>query len=246
MEGEINKANSLAVCWCDPGYVESPFMASVVGLMMNAPRVGLDGIGFIENVGNQIARQRGDAIREFLQSGLEWCLWIDSDIVFDFSHFEKIWALKDKEKYPLISGVYFITMEPMNTLYVPHPCIFKKNEEGQYKPVHPLPDDEFMPIDSAGFGFVLMHKSVAEKMRDAYGNTSFEIVIGDNHVSEDMGFFMKAQKIGIPIYAHTGIRVAHRKPFMLDENYYKLWWDVVAPVREQMEAEMKKANDNNI
>lgn len=237
MEGEINKENSLAVCWCDPGNVESPFMASVLGLMMNAPSLGLNGVGFIENVGNQIARQRMNAIREFEESGLEWCLWLDSDIVFQFEHFKTLWELKDPEKYPLISGVYFITMEPMSSLYVPHPCVFTKDENGKYSPVHPLPDNEFMPIDSAGFGFVLMHKSVAHKMREAYGNTSFEIVIGDEHVSEDMGFFIKAKKIGIPIYAHTGVRVIHRKPFMLDENYYKLWWQVVAPVREKMELE---------
>lgn len=236
---------SLVVSWCDTGFTDSLFTSSLSSLLLyithNIKDIGAVGIN--QTIGNQIARQRGDAIRNFEQMDCEWMLWVDSDIVINHQAFDLLWQNRDAEKRPVVSGVYFISYEMNNTLPMPLPCIYKKKDNTFGNEVlHPLPENQLIPIDVAGLGFTLMHKSVAIKLREAYEETTFEITIGDRHISEDVSFFYKLKELGIPVHAHTGALVQHIKRFSFDENYYNLWWNVVAPMREAQE----KANDNNV
>lgn len=234
---------SLVISWCDNGNTDSLFTSSFGSLLMSTSAIeDIEKVGINQTIGNQIARQRGDAIRNFEQMDCDWMLWIDSDIVVTHEAFKLLWEARDAEKRPLVSGVYFISYEMNMTLPAPVPCIFTMNDKGANIPVHPLPESEIIPIQVAGLGFTLMHKSVAKKLRDAFGETTFQIVIGNKHVSEDVAFFDRCREVGIQPYAHTGAHVQHIKRFSLDRNYYNLWWNVVAPMREAQE----KANDNNI
>lgn len=237
-EGDV-----LVLGWCDNGYTDSLFTSHLTALALKtAHTLDIQGVGIIQTIGGQIARQRQDLLRDFEASNAEWLLWVDSDIMIPYEAFELLWNSKDVETRPVVCGVYFITMEMNQTLPQPYPCIFVKADDGKNKPVHPLPENELIPIDVAGLGFTLMHKSVAHKLRETYGNTTFSITIGDNHISEDVSFFYKLKDLGIPVYAHTGALVPHVKRFLLDANYYNLWWNAVAPMREARE----KANDNNL
>lgn len=245
MEKTKDLSGSLAIGWCDPGNVDSFFMSSIVSAISNINKIeGIEGLGFVQIVGNQIAKQRSDLLAQFEESGLEWLLWIDSDIMFDVNHIKMLWEAKDAVKRPVVSGIYFITFEPFMSLYRPMPCIFKfKNNEIGNQPVHPLPDpseDTLIPIDAAGMGFTLMHKSVAKKLREVYGNTTFAIEIGDKHISEDVSFFWKLKELNIPVYAHNLCRLTHIKRFMLDDNYYRMWYEVVEPAREKAEQEKQQ------
>lgn len=237
-EGEV-----LIFGWCDNGSTDSLFTSHLTSTMLHASGIsGISGLGIVQTIGNQIARQRGDLLRDFEKSGGDWLLWIDSDIVLNQEAFKLLWENRDAEKRPVVCGVYFITMEMNQTLPMPMPCIFTDIGEGQNLPVHPLPENQLIPIDVAGLGFTLMHKSVAHKLREVYGDTTFAITIDTNHVSEDVSFFRKLKHLAIPVHAHTGALVQHIKRFSFDQNYYNLWWNVVAPMREAQE----KANDNNI
>lgn len=235
---------TLVLSWCDTGNTDSLFTSSLLSLALHSPIVhnDIEAIGLNQTIGNQIARQRGDAIRNFEEMDCDWMLWVDSDIVINQEAFSLLWSNRDAETCPVISGIYFITYEMNQTLPAPLPCIYKMVDGGGTASVHPLPEKQLIEIDVAGLGFTLMHKSVAKKLREAYGNTTFQITIDDKHVSEDMSFFFKLKELGIPVYAHTGAIVQHIKRFSFDQNYYNLWWNVVAPMREAQE----KANDNNI
>jgi hypothetical protein len=96
--------------------------------------------------------------------------------------------------------------------------------------IHPLPKDELLKVDYAGFGFLLMHRSVADKMRAFHGDTALFMessgAVGDKDtfIGEDIQFFMKMKEAGIPLHAHTGATVKHMKRFSFDEDYYKLYW----------------------
>lgn len=247
MKSAEDLSKSLAIGWCDPGTVDSFFMASVLSSISQLESVSdVRGIGFIQNVGNQIAKQRQELLFQFEESGLEWLLWIDSDIMFDLNHIKLLWDVKDIEKRPIVTGIYFVSFEPYRSLYKPTPCIFTYiDEKVGNRPVHPLPhpeEDILIPIDSAGLGFTLMHKSVAHKLREKYGNTTFAIEIGDRHVSEDVSFFSKVKELDIPFYAHNLCRVTHVKRFLLDDNYYRMWHDVIAPQRDLQEKSEEIAN----
>lgn len=236
----IKEGESLVIGWCDNGSVDGLFASSVASIIMRASELGIKTIGITETIGNQIARQRGDLLREFENSGCDWLLWLDSDIVIPIESLKPLIEAVDAETRPIVCGVYFISMEPNQPLMAPLPCIFTDN--GVYNsPIHPLPENQLIKIDVAGLGLCLMHKSVAHKLRDKYGNTTFDITIGDIHKSEDVSFFRKVKELGIQAYAHTGVLAWHIKRFVVDINYYNLWWNTVAPLR----AKANEVKDGN-
>lgn len=234
----MKQQESLLVGWCDNGSTESLFTVSLASFMVNVQALNLSAFGMAQVIGNQIARQRGEVMADFEKSGFDWLLWVDSDIVFSVDQVKMLWDAKDAETRPLISGVYFVSMEPQQSLMRPNPCIYMDDGVG-LTPVHPLPHDQVLPIDAAGLGFTLMHKSVAQKLRAEYGGATFGIKVDGAHESEDISFFRKCRSLGIQPYAHTGALVPHIKRFALDINYYNLWWTVVAPKLE----EQKGANE---
>lgn len=232
------KPESLVISWCDPGSTDSLFTSSLASLILNTTYnyKDISSIGVNQVIGNQIARQRQDALWNFEQMGCDWMLWVDSDIVIDPQAFKLLWENRDATQRPIVSGVYFVIMEPNQTLPIPAPCIFNivndENGRGNIS-VHPLPENKLIPIDVAGLGFTLMHKSVAKKLREVYGNKTFQITIDDKHISEDVSFFYKVKDLDIPVHAHTGALVQHIKRFSFDHNYYGLWWNEVAPLRQK-------------
>jgi hypothetical protein len=148
----------------------------------------------------------------------------------------KLWDVADKIGKPVVSGTYFISKETEGTLAKPYPALFFDVDEHTIQHVHPLPHNEVMKVDSAGFGFVLMHKSIIPKMREKFPNQSMfaELEhVGDKYVGEDIVFFRKMQEAGIPLHVHTGALVQHIKRFSLDMDYYAMYWSM-QHLKEQM------------
>jgi hypothetical protein len=141
----------------------------------------------------------------------------------------KIWKTADKIARPVVSGVYFISKENEGSLMRPFPALFHNVSEFEIRFVHPLPENQVIQVDHAGFGFVMMHRSVIQKMRDKHGKASFFTESAasnddDHFIGEDIIFFRKMKEAGIPLHAHTGAQVKHIKRFSLDFDYYALYW----------------------
>jgi len=92
----------------------------------------------------------------------------------------------------------------------------------------------------AGFGILLMHRSVVEKMRKELPDQSFFAeemgTTDDQFVGEDIVFFRKMKKAGIQLHAHTGALVQHMKRFSLDFGYYALYWSM-QHIKDQVKQE---------
>ncbi len=65
----------------------------------------------------------------------------------------------------------------------PHTKYVDDVDEFQVRYHHPLPDNQVIKCDSAGFGFVLMHKSIVPKMRAAFPGQSMFMERGDADVN---------------------------------------------------------------
>ena len=108
------------------------------------------------------------------------------------------------------------------------PCVFDDIEEYKIKHRHPLPFNEIIKVDSAGMGFVIMHRSVIKKLKEKYGKDAF--LFAENNTSEsefigeDIAFFRKCKKIKIPVYCHSGAIAKHMKTVVWDQDYYGLYW----------------------
>ena len=194
--------------------------------------------------GNQIGRQRQVAFDHWADKvKTDWILWVDSDIVLTLDVIAKLWKTADKNLRPVVSGVYFISKENEGTLMKPYPVLFNDVSEFQIQYVHPLPDNEVIKVDCAGFGLVLMHKSIIQKMRDKFPGESMFLETGgssdDEFIGEDITFFRKLKAAGVPVVAVTSALVKHMKRFSYDDAYYNLYWASVelAERREREQSE---------
>lgn len=218
--------DTLAIAWCDNGMVDGKFMQGVTDVMIHS---GVNITTTMRSQGNQIARQRDKVINYWYeQNKSEWLLWVDSDVVISPETFKLLWDSKDIKERPVVSGVYFTTDFPEQSLMEPMPTIFwfaaNGNEVG-IKRVHPMPKDKLLKVGAAGMGFVLMHRSVVDRIREVLPDVPLfsDIGHGDKFMGEDIYFFALCDKAEVPVYAHTGATVPHMKRFSFDEPYYDLF-----------------------
>lgn len=225
------KNDQIMVCWCDNGTVDGKFMEGVVYTLLTA---GLPITSAQRVQGNQIGRQRQTAFDTWhTKTNFEWLLWVDSDIVLTNEALQLVWQSAHPVDRPVVSGTYFISKQMESSIMQPYPAVFMATEDDKYlmSYVHPLPPNQLIKADYAGFGFLLMHRSVADKMREFHGNGSFFIesmdeanADKDTFIGEDIQFFMKMREAGIPLHVHTGAHVKHMKRFAFDYEFYKLYW----------------------
>jgi hypothetical protein len=215
---------TVSIAWCDNGMVDGKFMQGVTDVILKS---GLKFESTLRSQGNQIARQRETIIHYWYeQNKAEWLLWVDSDVVISPEGVLKLWEQKDKNKRPIMTGVYFTTDNPEEPLMVPMPTIFKfvDNEDGGFglARIHPLPKDQLIQVGAAGMGYVLMHRSVVTKIKEAVPDSQLfmDIGVGKKFIGEDIYFFALCEKAGVPLWCDTSVTAPHMKRFSFDEHYY--------------------------
>ena len=215
------------MCWCDNGTTDGKFTEGVV---YSALTSALPIKSAMRVQGNQIGRQRQEALNFWYdKTDFDWVLWVDSDIVLTEDALQKVWSAASAKERPVVTGVYFISKENEKSLMAPYPAVFNwvTGEDYKIAYLHPLPKDALVKVDSAGFGFVLMHRNAVTQMRRVHGAIPYfnETGVGEHFVSEDINFFKLMGSAGVPLYTHTGALVQHMKRFSLDINYYKFFWE---------------------
>jgi hypothetical protein len=215
---------TVSIAWCDNGNVDGKFMHGVANVLLES---GVKFESTIRSCGNQIARQREFVIRHWYEKNkADWLLWVDSDVVISPEKFLKLWNKKDKDKHPIVTGVYFTSKNPEEPLMVPLPTIFNFSEQKDgrvnIQPVHPMPKDKFIRVDAAGMGFVLMHRSIVDKIIEAVPDASMFLEAGSEKtfIGEDIYFFALCNKAGVEVWCDTSATVQHMKRFSFDEHYY--------------------------
>jgi hypothetical protein len=226
---------TISVAWCDNGMVDGKFMQGVTDVLLKS---GVEFKSTLRSQGNQIARQRETVINYwFDKTDTEWLLWVDSDVVISPDKFKLLWDNKDAKERPMLTGVYFTTDTPEEPLMIPMPTAFNFVDDGKggfgVSRVHPLPENQLIRIGAAGMGFVLMHRSVVEKIRAAAPDAQLfmEMGRGTKFIGEDIYFFALCDKAEVPLWCHTGATVPHMKRFSFDEHYYKAFFG--APKEEK-------------
>ena len=227
-----NVEESISFAFCDSGTVDAKFMSGVLNTIFWARENKINIVGKIRVMGNQIGRQRQNVFDTWADKyKTDWLLWIDSDIVLTPEAFKLVWDTADKDTRPVVSGLYFVSKEIENSLMEPMPAVFKENKNKyELEILDPIPYNQVIEIDSTGFGFLLMHKSIISKIRKEnpdYSLFAEEEGLGEKYVSEDIVFCRKLKKTGIKIYAHTGATVQHMKRFSLDVNYNNVYWNAL-------------------
>ena len=163
---------------------------------------------------------RNKVVQEFMKTKLEWLLWIDTDMAFQPREFDLVTESADPEERPIVSGLYYSVERK--------PVAFWNNLHPADGMVHadPIPEPEsdgLIPVEGVGFGFVVVHRSVFERVAEAFGPLHPHRPWFDcsdfgpyqEPPSEDLSFCHRARALDIPIYVHTGARVGHIKNYVV-------------------------------
>jgi len=219
----MNKEEKIVLAWCDTGMVTGEFAFSILS---NKPDNIID---ILRSSGKKIATQRQEVFDIWMSSDYDhadWILWIDSDIYPSQEDINNIIKLADKDKFPVLSGLYFTLIN--NT---PTPCSFMKDKIKKVYSKISIEDinkKDIVEVDATGFGMLLMHRSVGKRLLDAFGYKHFFLEEQDinnhsNFIGEDLMFCQHLEDISVPIHVHTGIVPKHIKSIAVDEKLYYLY-----------------------
>jgi len=153
----------------------------------------------IHEVGTYLPKARETLSKQaFLESigEYEWLIWLDSDVAFDNETMLYLMESAEKKEYDIISPVIV-------TRLAPHiPLIYKDDNHMQ------IPSyQEWTKADAVGFGCVIMHKSILEKIPRPHFKT--EYTEKGKLIGEDIYFFRKAKKYGITLGVNLFTKFGH-------------------------------------
>ncbi len=180
---------------------------------------------------------RNDLCRALLRGRCEWLLMVDGDMGFEPFALDQLLSLADPERRPMVGGLCFANRESisdgMNGMRCfPKPTLFDwidGDPGGRYQGRAHYPVNTLLRTAATGSAFVLIHRSVVERVNAEYGENWFSRL--PNSVGglqgEDISFCSRTRSLGIPLYVHTGIRTTHLKWRWLGEQDF--WSSFLAP-----------------
>lgn len=210
----MNREASIAVPCAqvvEPKVLQS--MMSVVNYSsqhgVRIPFIGVTERVLIEDARNTLAET-------FLKSPVEWLFWMDSDMIFPPDTLVKLFDVAEKKNAKMVTGIYY---QRKGSYY---PCLWSRGDElddgtktalespkgklnkylGTFLIPHPDKKEPFK-VHAAGFGCVLIHRSVFEIMKRPW----FQFVKGT--CSEDFYFFVNAHELGFELWVEPTIDLGH-------------------------------------
>ena len=194
---------SVNIAFCIPGREFSArFLQSWTSLLKNLPQHFRWGLfnGYVPNIfyNRQALVDRAKMIRP------THYMWIDDDQVFDYLHFEKLFA----HDLPIISGIY--------RRATGHGRIEQISDKFACSLINgkTLRDADIankktpMEVHANGFGFMLIKGEVFDRVTNPFQPTN-------TTQWEDFAFAERARKIGYKSYIDPSIIVGHEKKLIL-------------------------------
>lgn len=181
---------------------------------------------------------RNQTVRDFLAGDGDWLLIVDTDMGFQPDALDRLLAVADPVDRPMVGGLCFAWKEttpdgaggfrcsPRVTIFdwverEGHPSVFMG------RAVYPV--NSVVRCDATGAAFLLVHRTVLERIRDEHGETWFNRVPGTDGslLGEDISFCLRAGALGMPLHVHTGVKTTHMKHLWVGEHDF--WAAQVAP-----------------
>lgn len=220
----------VAVGWIDGGTVDGRFATDMLNLF-TARSSKVSTVIRIE--GSLLSRQRNELVASFLGGTGDWLLILDTDESISLEAFDRLIEAAHDVERPVVAGVYFAAWRSEGIYPQPLPMIFRRNSTGRYNPVLDFPENAVIPIDAAGTGCLLIHRSVLERIRTASNEGPLgqheagmwcwfrDMPVAGDWFGEDMFFCARVRELGYPIVAATGARLGHHKDYWLTDAHYE-------------------------
>lgn len=180
-----------------------------------------------------IVAARNTVTQRFLRGGAEWLMWVDTDMGWAPDGMYRLWKHAHPKERPIVGGLCFASRESgsdgVGGYYtVPRPTIFEWREhEGVMKFCGRIeyPVNELIQCEATGGAFLLVHRSVYERMdeaavaKDRPAGHWYDRMRGTDGelLGEDISFCAKAGELHIPIHIDTSVKTNHLKPQWVSE-----------------------------
>jgi cephalosporin hydroxylase len=182
-----------------------------------------------------VAQTRNYGARLFLdKTAHEWLLWIDTDMGFEADAVHRLLDAADAAERPVVGALCFAFMESAydgmggwrRTIV---PTMYKLGttvDTGQASFCYygEYPDDTVVQVAATGGAFLLIHRSVLEKVRAEHGDHWFDQLYdhAGDVIGEDIAFCGRVLNAGVIPVVHTGVKTTHHKEVWLSEGDYML------------------------
>lgn len=203
------------------------FTQKLTELVLNGEAFGIPIGAIARTCGNQLSRQRMDLVANWYNANThEWLLSIDSDIVVELQTVKDLWQIADKNSNPIVSGIYYLFLKDKEGKIPPaSSSVFRThNDFASVESIDIEKEEDVFQADAAGFGLLLIHRSVITKLIEKFGNNT-NFFQEKTNLGEDMAFFKNAKDCNIPLTVCKKATVQHMKRFSLGFEYFNLQKD---------------------
>ena len=182
-----------------------------------------------------LVEARNMVAAEFLAGDSEWLLSIDSDMGFSPDALDRLLEVADPQTCPIVGGLCFAQKEVGGDGAGGFRCEPRVTIFDWVKPAEDLPATftgrRHYPVNTVvqcagtGMAFLLIHRSILQRIQAEHGDTWFTRVPGSDGklLGEDISFCLRAGTLGAPIHVHTGVKVTHLKNTWVGEPDYWSW-----------------------
>lgn len=164
-----------------------------------------------------IESARNILVKEFLKTPSEWSFWMDADMVFPKDTITKLLQVAKEKQSKMVTGIYYQRGgRNWPVCWMRDPKLesgrtVKHEDEDKYNSnnalgVYAVPGPEAkepFKVSTAGFGCVLVHRSVFETLDDPW------FLFVPHKCSEDFYFFVNAREKGFTLWADPSIHLGH-------------------------------------
>lgn len=209
--------------------------------------------------GPNVAGPRNEVVKRFLKdTKADWLLMLDSDMTFPPDLVERLLANANPDTAPIVGGLCFgfdSAGRVLPTIYQAEPE--KQGGTGmQFARMLGWVPNSLTEVAGTGTACLMAHRSVFERItshqlpgRERPGfNEAYpwfqETSHGENPVSEDVTFCLRARIAGMPVHVDTGLIIGHLKEQVLNlDSYIKQPWllEVIKENEADRQAEDKEA-----
>ena len=176
-----------------------------------------------------IVHARNEVVETFLRdTTADWLLFLDNDMVFPRDTLETMLSLADPELVPILAGLYLGPLqpfpdEPERTEYLPLWTYgYGGHERLQVFSVNF--DVPMTAIHTCGMGCTILHRSVFERVGEAYAHDQWcwfgHDLIRGTRLGEDYTLCERARGLGIPLFGTAQIVCGHIKTHLLHPISY--------------------------
>lgn len=229
----------VTAAWIHPGTVSSVFLESIKEMAVfdtchNRRMRGHSHAEIKLRCGSgQLVASRNRVVKMFLdESPAEWLFTIDADMGFAHDTVDRLVAAADPVERPIVGGLCFAGAVLGESSFGGHrslvmPTVYdwlETEDQALFAPRMDYERDALVQCNGTGAACMLVHRSILTAMRDEYGEDWYRQITHPKHKTtfgEDLSFCMRAQRLGAPIFVHTGIKTTHDKGWaFLDEDYF--------------------------